>query len=93
MTMKATSHKRIGSIPGCLFLQAHDVGEAVLDDGRTVTITWGANLTGHGEFENSLFKPELVQLPDVWELNERRANYEMLIPEAIAAKLRPILTA
>jgi hypothetical protein len=90
--MKAVSRKRIGSVPGCLFLQAHDVGEAVLEDGRTVTITWGGNFRGRQDF-TGLFQPDLVQIHDVWEGNERRDNYEMLIPEAIASKIRPTLIA
>jgi hypothetical protein len=89
--MKALNYKRIGSVPGCLFLQAHDLGEAVLEDGRTVTITWGGNF--HGDEFTDWFQPEFVQLSDVSEGNTRRANYEMLIPDAIAAKIRPTLTA
>lgn len=90
--MKAISYKRIGSVPGCLFLQAHDLGEAVLEDGRTVTITWGGNVAGPSDF-TGLFQPELVQLRDVWEGDKPRANFEMLVPEAIAAQLRPLLIA
>lgn len=36
--------RRIGSLRHCIALGAADIGEAVLEDGRQVHITWGRNI-------------------------------------------------
>jgi hypothetical protein len=42
---QATNWRPLGSIPWCIALDAADIGEATLEDGSVVKITWGRNLT------------------------------------------------
>jgi|GEM_PF-4574676 len=85
-TKKATSHRRLGSIPGCLALNSADLGEAVVD-GKTVTITWGRNLDKKSQeyyANETKFAPVHV--------GAYNGSAELIIPPKTAEILRSILT-
>jgi hypothetical protein len=65
--VRAVACRRLGSLPLCLALGAADIGEAKLEDGRRVIITWGANVDAAGQFwhaHNSRFQPVWVGSSD-----------------------------
>lgn len=78
----ATKRRYIGSVPGNIALQACDIGEAVLDDGRRVYITWGSDQESHltvkTEFEAILVGPG-------------RGAREFILPPKVAGIYLPIL--
>lgn len=41
---RAVKRRHVGIVRHCVALGCADIGEAVLDDGRTVWITWGRNV-------------------------------------------------
>lgn len=43
--LQAKTWERLGSLPYCIALGCYDIGVATLEDGRTVYVSWGANLT------------------------------------------------
>ena len=81
-------YRRIGSIPAALLLGAADLGEAELDDGSIITITWGMNVGGSQQrwwaVEHDV---KLVYCGGHGQFAE------LVIPDDIAKKLRKILTA
>jgi hypothetical protein len=83
----ARTFKRIGSIPATLAMACCDLGEAVLEDGSVVTITWGRNINADEQrwyLTKTTFKP-------VW-LNTADGSTELIIPDNDAKQLRSILT-
>ena len=57
---KQFSWKRIGAIPLAVALGSADIGECELEDGETVYITWGRNLTRKEQkwfYANTHFQP------------------------------------
>lgn len=48
--VRAVACRRLGSLPLCVALRSADVGEAKLEDGRRVLITWGAKVTPDEQF-------------------------------------------
>lgn len=80
--------RHLGSIPGCIALNAVDVGEARLEDGSLVTITWGRNLDAAQVVDvvkRTTFQPvQISSHPD--------AVCELILPEPMATKLRAIIS-
>lgn len=65
--VRAVAKRRIGSLPYAVALGSADVGEAKLEDGRRVLITWGRNLSKAEQFwhaHNTLFTPVWVGSDD-----------------------------
>lgn len=61
--VRAVSKRRIGSLPFSVALGCADVGEAKLEDGRRVLITWGRNISRESQFwfaHNTVFTPVWV---------------------------------
>lgn len=81
-----TKTRRLGHLPAALALNACDIGEAVLDNGETVTTTFGRNLSVEQQAwyqENTWFRP-------IW-LGADDGSAELIIPDEQAATLRSIL--
>ncbi len=87
-TLTATHCRRIGSLPGCLAIYSADIGEATLEDGSIVTITWGRNLAPDAQewhLQHSTYRP-------IW-IGANDGSSELILPVATADKLRSILIA
>lgn len=75
--------RRIGHLPACLVLDCHDLGEAELEDGSIVTITWGAN----ADYNCQKFNWSLCVFN-----GSDDGSAELIIDARSAAKLRSILS-
>lgn len=65
--MKAIGKRHIGSLPFAVALGCSDIGEAKLQDGRRVLITWGRNLNKSEQFwfaHNTSYVPVWVGSAD-----------------------------
>lgn len=77
--------QRVGSLQLCLALGCPDIGQARLDTGEVVFITWGRNLTSaQAEWfdQHTSFEPVQVG-PD---------SYELILPRIQVALLMSILS-
>lgn len=78
--------KRLGSVPGCIALGCADVGEATLEGGEKVSITWGLNLDAKRQawfLKETFFRP-------IW-ISADNGSCELILPPETAGKLLPIL--
>lgn len=48
--VRAVAKRRIGSLPFAVALGIADIGEAKMEDGRRVLVTWGRNLSKDEQF-------------------------------------------
>lgn len=87
------THIRHHATPELAFaLHACDIGEARLDDGRTVYMTWGRNLTRE-EAEwfaaKTFFEP--VEVGSVCHAGHKRENFELILPTDKVAAMPVIM--
>lgn len=83
-TVKAVRHsaKRIGSIVGCIAMGSCDIGEATLETGEKVYVTWGLNLDKEKQewfAANTGFRPIWIGADD--------GSADVIIPHEFAKKL------
>ena len=79
---KIKCHTHFGTIKGCLFLGACDIGHGILPDGNGVYTTWGRNLDEKGvEWARKMLNSDTVLTGEVWEDGVKRNSYEIVIPQ------------
>ena len=85
-TLIAVLSERLGSLPGCVALECHDIGIATLEDGGCRTITWGANISP----DKQAWYQEHTDYKPVW-IGAADGSAELIIPGKTAPKLLGIL--
>lgn len=90
--VRAAENRRVGSLPGALYLGSADVGLATLPDGSTVYTTWGRNLDREEQLQWAQWfaargiRSRVVVGPDGCELAE------LELPGDMARRLLTLLT-
>jgi hypothetical protein len=90
---------RVGSLPGCLPLHAHDIGQGTDASGATVFFAWGANWTAaEAQQPGATIKLPLADIGVVYGADVTQAgqliprrNYAPIVSREAIAALLPVL--